>query len=150
MVELSMTHIWILAAIVLATFEVFIPGFAIMCAAVGALGAGIAAALGGSLLMQGGVFCGATLLSAITLRPLALKFLYAPSEEIATNAAALIGKRAKVVEEIPGNMEKGRVKVEGQEWNAISEVDLPIPTNSYVIVKGIDGNKLIVEMEKQH
>ncbi|RME79014.1 MAG: NfeD family protein [Planctomycetota bacterium] len=143
------THLWIVAAIVLAIAEIFIPGFAVMCFAVGALVSGILSYLNFDIITQWAAFCVASLVFAITLRPLLLKFVYKKTEDSKTNVDALIGKRAKVVKEIPGNMEKGRVLVDGQEWSAISQIDLPIPEGQTVIIEKVDGNKLIVEMEKK-
>ena len=145
---LNLIHLWIIVGIVLATAEIFIPGFAVMCLGIGAFGGAGAAYLNWGWEVQAGVFCAVSLLCVVLLRPIALKFLYQSEDKIATNTQALVGKRAKVIDEIPGNMEKGRVKVEGEEWNALSKIDLPIPAGQYVIVRQVDGNKLIVEMEK--
>lgn len=145
---LSFIHLWIIAGILLSISEIFIPGFAVMCLGLGAFGGAGAAYLGWGWEIQAGVFCAVSILSVFLVRPVAIKFLYQKEEKIATNVQALVGKRAKVVEEIPGNLEKGRVKVEGEEWNAVARVDLPIPAGEYVTVREVDGNKLIVEMEK--
>ena len=62
-----------------------------------------------------------------------------------TNADALIGKTAIVVEEISNIDSKGCVKIGGIEWSARSSDDSEIPLNSHVTIKEIDGVKLIVD-----
>ena len=145
---LELWQVWVFLGLLLATFELVIPGFLVSCFAVGAFASALLAYFHVPLLWQGIAFPVASLLFAFFLRPFAVTFLYKSGENIATNVEALIGKRGIVIEEIPGNMEKGVVKVGGEEWSAISEIDLPIPKGKRVVVKRIEGNKLIVELEE--
>ena len=62
-----------------------------------------------------------------------------------TNADKLIGKIGTILKTIePDN--KGIVKVDFQEWTAISFNGKLIEENTKVVIKGIDGNKLIVDI----
>ena len=148
MAGLPLWQVWVFLGLLLAAFELIIPGFLVICFSVGAFASALLAYFQFSLLWQGIAFPVASLLFAFLLRPLAVAFLYKSGENIATNVEALIGKKGIVIEEIPGNLEKGIVKVEGEEWSAISEIDLPIPKGKRVIVKKVEGNKLIVELEE--
>ena len=65
--------------------------------------------------------------------------------EAKTNVDALIGETAVVIEDISNIDSKGCVKLRGIEWSARSNDGEVIPADSYVVVKGIDGVKLIVE-----
>lgn len=65
-------------------------------------------------------------------------------ESIDTNVDALIGKRAFVTKKITPE-ESGIVKVKGEDWSAIScNPDLTIEKGEEVIVKSLDGVKLVV------
>lgn len=64
-----------------------------------------------------------------------------------TNSNALIGKRAIVTDEISSEKFAGKVKIGGQEWSAISSDDTVVLEGENVIVKSIDGVKLVVEKE---
>ena len=62
-----------------------------------------------------------------------------------TNADALIGESAVVIEDISNIDAKGSVKLRGIEWSARSSDGSVIPSDSYVTIKEIDGVKLIVD-----
>lgn len=140
-------HIWVMVGIVLAISEIFIPAFAVMCLAIGAFGSAAVAGAGYDWQIQATVFAGVSLFSALTIRPVALRLFFRSS--VGDDVDSIVGKKAMVTEEIPGAMERGKVKIEGEVWNAISEIDLPIPTGKSVTITKIDGNKLVVEMEKE-
>ncbi len=62
-----------------------------------------------------------------------------------TNAEALIGKTAKVLTEIDNVEAVGTVRVDGQIWSARSKEGGIIPVETEVMVRSIEGVKLIVE-----
>lgn len=64
---------------------------------------------------------------------------------IPTNSDRLIGMIATVIEAIPCDG-KGKVKIEFQEWSAISATHSLIEAGTQVVVKEIRGNKLVVEI----
>jgi len=67
------------------------------------------------------------------------------SEKISTNSELDIGKNARVIEEINAELGTGRVSMNGVDWSAVSaDARLVIPEGSIVVVKEIDGAKLIV------
>ena len=68
-----------------------------------------------------------------------------PKEKTKTNADALIGESAVVIEDISNIDAKGSVKLRGIEWSARSSDGSVIPSDSYVTIKEIDGVKLIVD-----
>ena len=111
--------------------------------AAGALGALIAAAMGASIKMQLIIF---SLLAGLLLfftRPL-LKKLF-PSKFIPTNSELEVGKTAVVIESIDNDAGKGRVKLSGVDWAAVSSDGEKIPEGEIVKVKEIRSTKLIVE-----
>lgn len=111
-------HYWAIVAIIFVVGEIFTSGFALVCFAVGSVGGAIAAAAGATIEWQLGIFAIATFVAFLAVRPL-LKRL-SSKDQIQTNADALIGRTAKVVETIEENG-RGRVAVDGDIWQAESD-----------------------------
>lgn len=110
--------------------------------AMGALGALITASMGGNLTLQLIVF---TLISGILLaftRPL-LKKLF-PSKFIPTNSELEVGKTAVVTEDICNETGKGRVRVGGVNWAAVSADGSNISEGAVVTVTEVRSAKLAV------
>jgi membrane protein implicated in regulation of membrane protease activity len=85
------------------------------------------------------------LLFALT-RPVAKRYLNNRVQK--TNTDALIGQTALVKETINNMESKGYVQLNGQDWTARSaEAGEIIPAGCEVVVKEIQGVKLIVERE---
>lgn len=110
-------HYWAIVAILFVVGEIFTSGFALVCFAVGSVGGAIAAAAGATIEWQLGIFAIATFVAFLAVRPL-LKRL-SSKDQIQTNADALIGRTAKVVETIEENG-RGRVALDGDIWQAES------------------------------
>ncbi len=93
----------------------------------------------GAVFAQGAAFVAVSALSLWLLRPMVRRV--AGTRHMPTNADANIGKDAQVVSEIqPGRF--GRVKLEGLEWTAKSDVVAPV--GAWVRVLAIEGVKLVV------
>ncbi|MBP1550008.1 MAG: NfeD family protein [Oscillospiraceae bacterium] len=110
--------------------------------AAGALGALVAAGLGAPLFVQLIVFTVLAVVMLIFTRPL-LKKLF-PNKFIPTNSELEIGKTAVVIEAIDNATGKGRVKLSGVNWAAISENGEDIPEDEIVVVKEIRSAKVVV------
>lgn len=78
----------------------------------------------------------------ITTRPILTKLL--KTKNISTNLDRIIGTTGIVTKDIMKN-NIGEVKVDGKYWSAISKSE--IKKDQEVIIKAIDGVKLIVEKE---
>ena len=78
----------------------------------------------------------------ITTRPILNKLL--KTKHVSTNLDRVIGEIGVVTEDIKKN-NIGEVKVDGKHWSAISKSE--IKKGQEVIIKAIDGVKLIVEKE---
>ena len=61
-----------------------------------------------------------------------------------TNIDGILGKEAIVTEEINNTEGTGEVEIAGKKWTAISEDGSIIPLRERVIIKKVDGVKLIV------
>ena len=139
-------HIWVIIALIFVIVEMFTTGFAVMCISIGAIFGAIASALDWELKWQLLVFAIGTALAFMTVRPLVYKFFYKKSNEVKTNAEALIGRKAIVSERIEGELHPGRVKVDGDDWKAVSLEAEPIEVGDVVEITAI--NSIIVTVKK--
>ena len=68
------------------------------------------------------------------------------SFSLKTNADALVGRRAIVTERIEGELHPGRVKVDGDDWKAVSLDAEPVEVGDAVEIAAI--NSVIVNVKK--
>lgn len=95
-----------------------------------------------SIYVQVAVFSVITIIMILATRPLAKKLN--TKGGLKTNVDKLIGMVATVIEDIEPD-QKGVVKVDFQEWSAISFKNQLIKKGTKVVVKTVSGNKLIVD-----
>lgn len=117
--------------------------------AAGSIGALIAAAAGGSVMLQLILFVALSVLLLIFTRPILRKTLRFDFKD--TNAKLDIGKLAVVIQDIDAEKGTGRAKLGDVQWMAVSSDGSRIASGTTVRVNAIDGTKLIVEpaSEKQ-
>lgn len=139
-------HYWVIIALVFVIVEMFTTGFAVMCISFGCLFGAVASALDWELKWQLLAFAVGTALAFLTVRPLVYKFFYKKGQEVKTNVDALIGRRAIVTERIEGELHAGRVKVDGDDWKAVSLDTEPIEAGATVEVTAI--NSVILTVKK--
>jgi len=137
--------LWLTIAIVLFIVEIITPGFVIACFGVGALGAALAAFLNLGVFYQTSFFVITTVLSFIIIRPFYFRYLVKNTPGTRTNIEALIGRKAIVLEPIDPLKSQGRVKIDGEDWKATSVNEEQIQQGTPVVIRGVDGVKLIVE-----
>lgn len=111
--------------------------------AAGAVGALIAAAVGAPFWLQLIIFGILAGLLLIFTRPL-LKKLF-PNKFIPTNSELEVGKTAVVIEDIDNETGRGRAKLGGVNWAAVSADGEKISAGETVTVKEIRSAKLVVE-----
>ena len=110
----------------------------------GAFVAAIAALCGANLVVQIILFVVVAIVLLAFTRPWAVKHLDPNTEK--TNAEALVGQNAVVIEEIDNLKETGRAKINGMEWTARTAEDgVIIPEGYMAHIVDISGVKLIVE-----
>ncbi len=139
-------HIWVIIALVFVIIEMFTTGFAVMCISFGCLFGAGASLLDWDIKWQVLAFAVGTALAFITVRPLIYKFFYKKEKEVKTNAEAVVGRRAIVTERIDGELHPGRVKIDGDDWKAISLDAEPIEVGEAVEVTAI--NSVILTVRK--
>ena len=141
--EAMPAFLWLAAAIILAIVEANTVQLVSIWFAVGALAAMVPAIIGMSFTVQFAVFTVVSILVLAITRPFVKKKLAVQKTE--TNSRALIGEVAKVVQPIDNLLSQGRVIVEDMDWSARSENGEPIDAGEEVLIKEIQGVKLIVE-----
>lgn len=109
---------------------------------IGSLAAFFVALFGGGLTAQLIVFIVVSAVLLILTRPFLKKMM--AGNTAATNADLDIGERATVLEEINGERGTGRARRNGVDWIAVSETGEIIPEGATVIIRQIQGAKLIV------
>lgn len=139
--------VWLAVLIVLVVIEIFTLGLTTIWFAGGALLAIVVAALGGPVWLQ---ILVAAIVSGVLLfftRPIAMKYFNRDRER--TNAESLVGRQAIVISEINNLQGTGQVTINGMEWTARSIMDgRIIGAGEVVVIRGINGVKLLVEREK--
>ena len=134
---------WVVAALVFIILEIFTSGFAVACFSVGCLAAAVSAAIAPhTFWLQVLLFAVFSVLAIIFVRPLVLKYM--DKGEKPSNADTIVGQIAKVVEAIPAG-DKGRVRVFGDDWQAVGEGGAAIPEGTKVTIVARDGNIVTVK-----
>ena len=137
---------WLIASAVFLLIEILTLGLTSIWFAGGAVVAAIAALFGVPFLVQMLLLIVVTCLLFALTRPVAKRYLNNRVQK--TNTDALIGQTALVKETINNMESKGYVQLNGQDWTARSaEAGEIIPAGCEVVVKEIQGVKLIVERE---
>ncbi|MBS4786320.1 MAG: NfeD family protein [Clostridiales bacterium] len=134
---------WLALAIVLVIAEAATVQLVSIWFAAGALAAMIPAMIGLDFTAQLAMFALVSVLLLAITRPLVKKKLAV--RRVETNARAVVGMLGKVTTEIDNAKSQGRVSVDDMDWSARSEDGSIIPAGDEVLVKEIQGVKLIVE-----
>lgn len=135
-------YVWLGLTILFGLIEAATVGLTSIWFAAGSLAAMITAAFGTNIWIQVIIFVLASAILLIFTRPLVRKFITPKIEP--TNADALIGQTAMVVEPIDNDAGTGAVRIEGKVWTARSEFGASIPKDQKVVVTRIEGVKLFV------
>lgn len=146
-IEISMTLIWLIAAIVFFIAEALTAGLATIWFAAGSVAAMLISFLDVSAKIQAAVFIAVSFGLLIFTRKIFVEKLRAGTEK--TNINALIGKKGIVISPVmPYSV--GQVKVNGQVWSAASKN----PEDSFeegqlVTISAIEGVKLIITSSEE-
>lgn len=141
MIDYLTSHLWLLwliVSMVLLIIELGFGDFFVTCFAIGALCAMVTSFFPVPFWLQVVVFalCGAA--SVYLIRPKLLKTLRASGEKRESNADALIGRTGILVEPIAANG-SGYVKIDGDEWKAVTEDGAPLEKGTRVRIKKMDS-----------
>ncbi len=142
-----MVYLWIALTVVLVVVEALTVQLVTIWFAAGSLAATIASLAGATTVWQCVVFVSVSLLALILTRPYVKKAI--EKRAVPTNADRCIGAQAIVTETIDNRAGQGQVKIGGIVWTARSEDDSVIGCDEVVLVKKIEGVKVIVEKIKE-
>ena len=144
----EMMIFWMVLLILCIGIEVLTLGLTTIWFAGGALVAILASLLHAPIFVQIILFFVVSLLMLFFTRPIAVK--YFNRGRVKTNVESMVGRQAIVTGEIDNLKAAGQVTVSGQEWTARSSDDnVRIPAGSVVLVRAVNGVKLIVEPDDQ-
>jgi len=134
--------VWLVLAAVLGVAEVLTTTLAFGLIAVSALVAAVVGALGAGLPFQLGAFTVAAAAGLGLVRPIAIRHIKQPPL-LRTGTSALVGRSAKVVEEVSDSA--GQVRIGGELWSARPyDESQVIPAGSTVDVFAIEGATALV------
>jgi membrane protein implicated in regulation of membrane protease activity len=134
--------IWLIVAAVLGVAELMTTTFALGIIAVGALVAAGVGAMGLGLPFQLLAFVVASAAGLGFVLPVARRHIQQPPL-LKTGPAALVGRSARVLEEVTEH--GGRVRIGGEEWSARAyDESLIIPVGRVVDVMQIEGATALV------
>ncbi len=140
--------IWLAVVAILLVIEAATAGLTTIWFAGGALAAAIASYCGAVDFVQWLLFLCVSLVLLIFTRPMAVKYMNKGTTK--TNANSLIGRKAVVIQQIDNLAQTGQVKISDIEWMARAALDGEIiHENDIVVIKEIQGVKLIVEKAKE-
>ena len=142
---ISMTLVWLILFAVLIIIELVTMGLTTIWFAGGAVIACVLAALNAPIWAQVLIFLIVSVVLLIFTRPIAVK--YFNKSRVRTNIESMIGKQAVVISEIDNIQGIGQVKVNGMDWSARSFDGTHIEAGKVVVVRAVDGVKLIVTLD---
>lgn len=139
--------LWLIVTAVLVLIELFTGLIATFCLAVGCLMAMVMSLLGCGIEWQLGLLVVGTVVAFIAFAPLIRKLQSrrGKSHEEFSNMDALKGRVAEVVEPIPADGGCGRVRVDGDRWQARSTDGKAYPVGDKVRV--VDYDSIILDVE---
>jgi membrane protein implicated in regulation of membrane protease activity len=133
--------LWAGLALILGIIETTTLDLVFLMLAVGAAGGAVVAALGAPFLVQALAAIAVSVAMLGVVRPIAKRHLHQAISE-RTGVAALVGRRATVLERVDGN--GGRVKLAGEVWSARSYDGSVIEVGASVDVVEIQGATALV------
>lgn len=139
---------WLILFIILVGIEMATMALTTIWFAGGALAAFILSLFGVGVEVQLAVFVVVSFVLLFFTRPWAAKYLNRRTTR--TNVESLVGRRARVIQEINNPMGTGKAMVGGQEWTARASEDTDVyPEGTMVVIREVRGVKLIVKQEKE-
>ena len=138
----NMWQLWLLVCLLCLILELTSGDFFIMCFSLGALAALVATPFTG-FVGQLVVWMLGTVLCLLFVRPAMLKYFHKKDSDRPSNADALMGRTGTVIQTIVAG-DHGRVKIDGDDWKAVSAATTDIPVGTKVKVVGRDSIILTV------
>lgn len=136
-----MWKLWVISAGLFLILESITTGFLVFWFAIGSVFAMIVSFFTDNLIIQGTTFIISSCILIFATRKVCNAFL---KNNKPNNVNSMVGKIGKVTVDIIPIDGKGQVKIGGETWSAISEDSSNIPKDTEVVVKQINGVKVVV------
>jgi len=148
----AMLIIWLIVIIGFLFIEITTPSFVAICFSIAGAVSLVLHFLGFSIMAQLVAYVVTLAITLYFIIPVFKKMnnikSYGGKPKVRTNLDLIVGEVGVCLERIT-MLEDGLVKVEGKEWTAKVIDDIVIEPNTAVVVKEIQGSKIIVEPEKK-
>jgi len=139
--------IWIVIGIICVIIEIMSPGFYFFSIGIGAIITGITGRMVTSIPIQIIVFAISTTISFLLMKKFSKLLL--KKEDVPSNIYALQGKIG-VVSKCIHPHQRGYVKIDGEEWSAVTVTQSETVEEGKVIkVISLEGNKVVVELHNE-
>jgi membrane protein implicated in regulation of membrane protease activity len=142
-----MVIFWVVVALAFGVGEMVTLAFFAAFLSLAAVGAAVAAAAGGDLLVQGVVFTALAVGGVVLARPPLLRWMhyrYRATPATLSGAQEMIGRTGLVTDPIKGAHQAGHVKIMGERWPAVTADGAPIREGAEVRVVEIRNATLVV------
>jgi len=140
--------VWLGAAVLFGLGEIASPGsFFLAPFAIGAAVAAVLAFADVSVVVEWTAFVVISIACLLALRPLARRLDEAGTTD-GVGSRRLIGRTGFVLEAIPAG-DLGVVRVEREEWRAMSEDARPLEAGLRVVITQVEGTKVVVTPAKE-
>lgn len=136
-----MWQIWLTISGIFFVMEIMTVGFLVFWFALGSLITALVSIFTDNIIIQTTVFIVSSTLLIFLTKPFVKKL--SRSDKIQTNAYSIIEKKGIVTREINVKKGIGQVKIGTEIWTAKATTDIPEGTE--IVVKEIDGVKVLVE-----
>ncbi len=136
-----MWQVWCTISGICFVLEIITVGFLVFWFAIGALITAFVSLFTDNIMLQTTVFVLSSTALLFLTKPFVKKF--SREDKVQTNAYSVIGKTGIVTSEINEQNKLGQVTIGSEVWTA--KAAIPISEGSQVIIKQIDGVKVIVE-----
>ena len=130
--------LWTLTCVLALILEVSSGTFYLLCFAIGAAASIVVSFFGTAFWLQVLVFVLCSCLCVFGVRPFVVRCLHGSRRTRASNADALLGREGTVIEPITAQ-KPGYVKIDGDEWRAVSQDGHPVERGRMVRVVGRDS-----------
>ena len=136
-----MWQVWLIISGIFFVMEIVTLGFLVFWFAIGALITAGVSLITDNIIIQTAVFVITSTLLLFLTKPFVKKL--SNKDNLQTNAYSIIDKKGIVTKEINSQNGTGQVKIDSEVWTAKATTEIPEGTE--VIIKEIDGVKVIVE-----
>lgn len=138
--------VWTIFAVGFGIGEIFTAAFFLLPFAIGAAAAAVLAWLGVGLLAQWFVFFGVSLVAFTYLRRFIASQDAADQPRVGANR--WVGMEGVVLQDIDNDQSLGLVRVESEEWRAMSDDGADITAGSKIKVENVRGARLVVSRKE--